>query len=237
MATYNGGRWIDEQLASTLAELGPDDEVVVVDDASKDDTVARVRAFDDPRVRVVVKERNAGYVKAFETALGLAGGEYVLLADQDDVWEPGRVAAMVAALGSVDVVASNLSVLGRSDGLRGPYGQHDWRLRAADSRRRWRNIIGVLAGNRPYYGSAMGLRRSALGRVLPFPPYLTETHDLWIALYGNVAGSIRHLEQRTVRRRLHDSNASPDRPRGATAVLRSRLLLLRCLRELRRRTR
>jgi len=237
MATYDGARWVEEQLASILAEIGPDDEVVVVDDASHDDTVALVRAVDDPRVRLVAQERNRGYVRTFETALGLARGRYVLLADQDDVWEPGRVDALVDALGTVDVVASNLSTLGGPDAIRGPYGQRDWRLRSADSGHHVRNVLGILAGNRPYYGCAMGVRREALARVLPFPERLTESHDLWIALYGNLAGSITHLDRSTVRRRFHGDNASPDKPRGVAAVVRSRLLLARCAWELRGRVR
>lgn len=237
MAAYNGARWLPEQLGSILEQLGPHDEVVVVDDASTDDTPAVLAAVEDGRVRVLQHPRNRGYVRTFADAMSAARGRLILLADQDDVWEPGRVGALVAALQDSDVVAGNVGVLGGPDVLRGPYGQQRWRLRAADSRRRARNVLGILAGNRPYYGCAMGLRREALDRVLPFPAYLTESHDLWIALYGNLTGSIAHLDQVVVRRRFHDSNASPSKPRGVGAALRSRLLLLRCTAEVLRRRR
>lgn len=237
MATYNGSKFVEEQLSSILGQLGPTDEVVVVDDASTDDTVARVRAIDDPRVQLVEAPQNRGYVRTFEDALGRARGEVVLLSDQDDLWVPGRVETMVEALADVQVVATNLGTLGGPDAIRGPYGQPDWYLRAADSRRHARNVLGTLAGNRPYYGCAMGLRRDALSRVLPFPAFLDESHDLWIALYGNVAGSIRHVEARTVLRRFHEDNASPNRPRGPAAVLRSRLMLVRAVVVLRGRRR
>jgi glycosyltransferase involved in cell wall biosynthesis len=229
MATYNGSRWVTEQLASILAEIGPRDEVVVVDDASTDDTLERVRALADPRVRVVAQPTNAGYVRSFETALRAARGTYVLLADQDDVWVPGRVDVMLDGLGGHDVVASNLVTLGGPDRIRGPYGQADWRLHAAESDHRVRNVLGILAGNRPYYGCAMGVRREVLDRALPFPAYLTESHDLWLALYGNLRGRLLHIDAATVRRRFHDDNASPDRPRGVVGALRSRALLVRCL--------
>lgn len=238
LATYNGSAWLDEQLTSILDQLGPDDEVVVVDDASTDDTVARLRARGDDRVRVEVQEANRGYVRTFERALGLARGDLVLLSDQDDVWAPGRVAAMTAALDAgADVVATNLGTLGGPDTIRGPYGQADWHLRAADSGRRVRNVLGVLAGNRPYYGCAMGVRRAVLTTALPFPAFLDESHDLWLALHGNLLGRMRHLELRSVRRRFHGDNASPDRPRGLRLVLRSRFMLLRAVVELLRRGR
>lgn len=239
MATYRGAPWVAEQLASILAQLGPDDEVVVVDDASPDDTVERVRAIDDPRLRLITREHNHGYVRTFEEALGHARGDVLLLADQDDVWEPGRVEAIVAALDDgADVVATNLATLGGPEQIRGPYGQRDWHLRARSSTHRVRNTLGVLIGNMPYYGCAMAVRRSALATLLPFPDLLTESHDLWIALYGNLDGRMRHLELRSVRRRFHDDNASPDRPRGPLMVLRSRWMLVRaCVELLRRRGR
>lgn len=227
MATHDGGRFVADQLASILAQLGPNDEVVIVDDDSSDDTLARLREVRDSRVRLVEWTRNRGYVRAFEEALRLAGGEMVLLADQDDVWVPGRVSTMVRALEHADVVASNLATLGGGDSIRGPYGQVDWRLRASQSRQHAFNVLGILAGNRPYYGCAMGVRRSALGRILPFPSFLSESHDLWIALYGNIARSIVHLDERTVWRRFHEDNITPDRPRGFRRVVRSRRLLLR----------
>lgn len=229
MATYRGSQLVEEQLASILEQLGPDDEVVVVDDASPDATADVVAAIGDPRIRLVRAPVNRGYVRTFEAALGLARGDVVFLADQDDIWRPGRVAAMRAALAEADVVATNLATLGQGDTLRGPFGQPDWHLRAADSGHHTRNVLGILAGNRPYFGCAMAVRRSALTGILPIPGFLTESHDLWIALWGNLNGSIRHLEIRSLDRRLHGDNQTPDRPRGIAAVLRSRLTLLRSI--------
>ena len=237
MAAYNGARFIEEQLASILDQLGPYDEVVVVDDASTDDTADVVAAVDDPRVRLVRAPQNRGYVRTFEAALREARGRYVFLSDQDDVWRPGRVDAMRTSLDESLVVATNLSTLGGGDALVGPFGQPDWRLHAADSSRPLRNVLGILAGNRPYYGCAMAVRREALDLVLPFPSWLNESHDLWIALAGNLSRSMRHLELRSLERRLHGDNQTPNRPRGPLMVLRSRLMLLRAIAELLRRRR
>ncbi len=237
MAAYNGARFIEEQLASILDQLGPYDEVVVVDDASTDDTADVVAAVDDPRVRLVRAPQNRGYVRTFEAALREARGHYVFLSDQDDVWRPGRVDAMRTSLDESLVVATNLSTLGGGDALVGPFGQPDWRLHAADSSRPLRNVLGILAGNRPYYGCAMAVRREALDLVLPFPSWLNESHDLWIALAGNLSRSMRHLELRSLERRLHGDNQTPNRPRGPLMVLRSRLMLLRAIADLLRRRR
>lgn len=235
MATYNGSRWLEPQLASILAELEAHDEVVIVDDASRDETPALLMRLDDPRVRVHLRADNRGYVRTFEEALGHATGDVVMLADQDDVWIPGRRARFVAALDDSLVAASNLELLGSGDPLPHPITRRPWRLRSVSSRHGVRNALRILAGVAPYYGCAMAMRREAVDRVLPFPPFLDESHDLWIAMFANAHRTMRHIDEPTIRRRIHDENASPSRPRGIAAVLRARLMLLRAWRTARRR--
>lgn len=232
MATYNGSAWVAEQVSSILAQLDADDELVIIDDASTDDTVSVVRSVADARVRLLESPINRGYVATFEAAMLACRHDLLLLADQDDVWPGGRVDALVAALALTDVVAGNLAVLGTGESLRSPFGAEGWRLRPEDSSRHTRNVVGVLAGMRPYYGCAMGIRRAAFDTAVPFPPFLHESHDLWLALVGNLRGSMTHVEDVVVRRRLHETNTSPDRPRGVVPALRSRLMLVRCLVEI-----
>lgn len=234
MATHNGSSYVLAQLASILEQLEPDDEVVVVDDASTDDTVNLITSVEDPRVRLEALPVNVGYVAAFERALTSARHDLFLLADQDDEWEPNRVQAMRVALAERAVVAGNLSTLNGPATIPGPYGQRSWRLRAGDSQRHRRNVLGILAGNRPYFGSAMGLTRQAAAIALPFPG-IRESHDLWIAICGNELRSIRHLDQNVTARRYHDNNQTPERPRALPVVLRSRATLIRLIGEARRR--
>lgn len=237
IATHNGSRYLLDQLTSILQQLEQFDEVVVVDDASTDNTTQVIADLNDPRVRLIELTTNVGYVAAFERALNEARNDRLLLSDQDDLWLPGRVELMRAALDTNQVVAGNLTTLDGPASIPGPYRQTDWRLDPRDSTRRWRNTIAVLAGNRPYFGSAMGLHRDALRVILPFPGYLRESHDLWIALCGIRLGSIAHLDAAVTARRYHDSNQTPERPRALPALLRSRTLMLRLIGEARRRVR
>ncbi|MDY0830363.1 glycosyltransferase [Microbacterium sp. BG28] len=233
MATYNGAAYVVHQLQSILAELRPDDEIVVVDDASIDETVQLVRSIDDDRIRVIAQQRNAGYVASFARALAEARGDVLMLSDQDDEWVPGRRALLVAALGDADVVASNLEMLGTGAPLTSPLTGKPWVLMSSDSP--IRRQLAIFAGVAPYYGCAMALRRSALTYLLPFPDGLRESHDLWIATAANAQRRLAHVGSATVRRRVHESNASTSSPRGVRAALRSRLLMLQLWREARRR--
>lgn len=223
MAAYNGERFIAQQIESILSDLGPEDELVVVDDCSTDKTVAIVESFTDPRVTLVRAAANERYVRTFGKAAALARGDYIFLADQDDLWVPGRTARMIDALGKTAMVAGNVALFG------GPVENAPWSLRRKDSPRRIANIVGVLVGYRPYYGCAMGFRRDFADVVLPMPSFLYESHDLWMALAGNLAGEMTHLEEPTLFRRLHEENETPRHWRRLDRILKARWMLIRAL--------
>lgn len=237
MAVYNGARWLRPQLESILSEIADGDEVVIVDDASRDDSVSVIESFADPRVRLVRQNVNRGYVKTFEHAMSLASRDVVFLSDQDDVWVVGRREVLVAALSQADVVASDLVLLDSGGPLPHPLTRRPWRLGQSHHLVRPRRQLAIWAGVAPYYGCAMAMRRDFLSVILPFPAFLTESHDLWIATAANAAGRLRHVSHATVRRRLHDDNTSPSRPRGPIAVIRARVMLIRCTIEALRRGR
>jgi glycosyltransferase involved in cell wall biosynthesis len=237
MATYKGSEFVAEQIESIVAQLGPDDELVIVDDSSPDDTraviVQTVARLNESRVLLTSTDHNVGYVRAFEAAIRRARGRYVFLSDQDDVWTPGRHEAMIAGLSDALVVAGNHSILGRN-------GKRLWYppLTDAMSTRHLANLFAIMIGYRPYFGCAMGFRREAIaGGILPIPSFITESHDVWIAITGNVRGSIRHLEQNVVERRLHGSNQTPLGIRGLGTIVRARRMLARAVLEAWRRAR
>jgi glycosyltransferase involved in cell wall biosynthesis len=225
MASYNGSAYIAEQLSSILAQLGPADELVIVDDASTDGTVDLVRAFGDHRIRLYEAASNQGYVKSFEQAVEASRGARIFLADQDDVWVDGRLTRMLDALENYAVLASNFDVLGGGPRPAIP------RLRSTDSNRRGANLAGILIGYRAYYGCGMAFRREVLDLFIPVPRYLRESHDLWLAICGNVLGSIGHLDESTLLRRIHGENATPSGWRSFPVILSARVVLLRLLAE------
>lgn len=237
MATYNGSRFVTHQLESILAELHRDDEVVVVDDASTDDTAAVVSAIGDPRIRLIRQTPNQGYVRTFENAIESATGDLIFLSDQDDEWIPGRRTLLLNALRKHAVAAGDLVLLPDNAPLRSPLTSRPWRLAPLPGGGSLRNEIRLLMGDAPYYGCAMAFHREAKRWILPFPEFLIESHDLWIATVGNTARELAHVHSPVLRRRLHAANASAPKPRGVRRALQSRWMLLRAWREARRRTR
>jgi glycosyltransferase involved in cell wall biosynthesis len=221
MATYNGERFIRAQVASILCQLSSDDEIVVVDDCSTDSTVGVLNEFCDPRIKIYVNSRNESHVYSFSRSISLASNETILMSDQDDVWLKHRVGALVRHLSEpgVSLVATNFGYID-VDG--NEIACEKSPLKASESRRHIRNIVGIFLGTRNYFGCAMAIGNALTDIVLPIPRFV-ESHDLWIALAGNVSRSIIHLEERTVMRRIHGSNVSVVK-RRVCAMLWSRVV-------------
>jgi glycosyltransferase involved in cell wall biosynthesis len=207
MATYNGSRFVREQLDSILIQLDEHDEVIVVDDGSTDNTPEIVEALRDPRVRIYRNDRNRGVNETFARSIQLATGDLTFLSDQDDVWTPGRLAYMCEPFASprVKVVAANHALIdARGNALPGSM--------APDLEQRFdgqtlANLLGIFRGTRNYFGCAMGFRTSLRDIILPYPKG-TECHDIWIAMIGILDRSLAHLPRVALLHRVHGDNAS-----------------------------
>lgn len=206
MATYNGARFVGRQLESILAELGPGDEVVVVDDRSRDGTVGIIDAIGDPRIRCHANDTNRREVYSFGRAMGLARKDVIFLSDQDDMWIPGRVGWMTEALleSGASLVATNFEWMNDEEQ---PLNIRIDGVSAVDSRRHAKNIWDIFIGRTTYYGCAMAFRRELNRLLLPIPR-MVESHDLWIALAGNLIGQTVHLDAATLRKRQHGGNVT-----------------------------
>ncbi|MEA2881408.1 MAG: hypothetical protein QOH32_664 [Bradyrhizobium sp.] len=229
MATRNGERFVEAQIRSILDQLSPPDEIVVVDDCSTDGTRRLIDSFCDPRIKLFVNDRRRREVWSFGRAIELSRNAHIFLADQDDVWLPGRVGRMSIALQRATLVTTNFEWID-ADGNPLPVSADG--VRADASGKSLKNLADIFVGSTGYFGCAMALRRDLVPLILPIPPYV-ESHDLWIAMAANLAGSNLHLEEPSLLKRRHDNNATRSvSDRSVVAKLRSRAILVRALLEL-----
>jgi glycosyltransferase involved in cell wall biosynthesis len=217
MATYNGALYLHQQIESILEQLQDNDELVVIDDASTDESATIVESYRDPRIRLMINGLNVGHVSSFERAMAAATGEIIMLSDQDDIWAEGRVDYLVHELEGASMVASNYDHLPPASQAR-PEG------RLTSSSSAVGNLLGLALGRRPYYGCTMAFTRDFVTLALPFPPS-TRAHDHWLAILGTTSRSLKHASKTTVHRRLHDENLSPRSRRTLGPVLRTRILM------------
>lgn len=200
LATYNGERYLRELVDSVLPQLGPQDELVVSDDASTDDTVSLLESYREPRIHVQLHEANQGYTRNFGSALRAARGDIIFFCDQDDVWFPQKIATMVGELARYDVAMCDLVVC---DGdLREVHPSHI-QLRGVR-----RGLIHNLVRTR-YVGAAIAMRRGVLETLLPFPSRADLcAYDYWIALVAERHFRFKLLEEPLMRYRRHDATAT-----------------------------
>jgi glycosyltransferase involved in cell wall biosynthesis len=227
MASYNGAQHLHSQLASILEQLAPTDEVIVVDDASSDSTVQIVASTVDPRVRLIRADVNRGVRASFERALRAARGDFVFLADQDDVWLPGKRDALAAALQSGAILAlSDASVI---DG-EGREIERSFMARRGGFRG---SFAATLVKNR-FLGCAMAFRRELLEDILPIPAEVP-MHDMGIGALASLRGRVAYIDRPLMQYRRHGANVSPERRASIGQMLawRSRLLSLVVARRLR----
>lgn len=99
VASYNHAEYLAERMDTLLAQTYAQLEIIVIDDCSPDDSLAVLRRYqDDPRVRLVVREKNGGWVAVSNQGVELATGEFVLFANCDDACEPQMIERLVDAL-------------------------------------------------------------------------------------------------------------------------------------------
>ena len=213
MATYNGAKWIEIQMASILSQIGPDDELVVVDDTSSDNTLELVRGFNDSRIRIFQNQQNLGVDGTFERALSLARGDILFLSDQDDVWYPDKVASVMSAFeGNPDVTL----VLSDADFI-DANGDRNGVTYFAD---RGAFIPGVVANivKSKFLGCSMAMRRSILNQFLPFPEHIPG-HDMWIGVINEFYGKSHFISKPLFGYRRHGENLSPATRQGLAQML------------------
>lgn len=199
IATYNGARYIAEQLASILKQLSAEDEVVVSDDGSTDGTLDIVRSLNDRRIRIVDGPRRHSPTLNFEWALRNAKGEYIFLADQDDVWLEGKVTRCVEELQMCDCVVSDARV---TDSLLNTTSESLFQLMHVKHGR-----LSNLLWRNGYTGCCMAFKREVLSKALPFPTDIP-MHDIWIGNVAAFCGSLHFINDRLLLFRRHDAAAS-----------------------------
>lgn len=198
LATYNGCKFIAEQLESIVCQLDLGDEIVVADDGSSDETVAELVAF-EPWVRIISIERVGGVVKNFERVITAAVGDAIVLCDQDDIWLPGRINLIRKYLITNDLVILNGQVVDANAISRGVTIFDSIDMRAG--------FLTNLIKN-SFIGCCMAFRRELRDRVVPFPDGVP-WHDWYIGLVAEWIGRVERIDEVTLLYRRHGGNFSP----------------------------
>lgn len=212
MPTYNGEKYLREQLDSIYNQTLVPDEVVVVDDCSTDGTPAILEEYKQKfGLKYYVNEKNLGYNKNFEKAICLCSGDYIALSDQDDVWFKDKIEVSYQAIRKfpeekpalvssfVEQVDADLRLV-RKDVARMQEG--DWRL----------NLTRYNA-----QGCTLMFNRALLKYILPFPEDMI--YDAYIGLTASMVGNRYYIPKRLEYYRLYGGNSlASDAPKAQYAL-------------------
>ena len=220
VAAYNAADTIEATLASVFAQSYADWQVVVGDDCSSDDT-ARLAAAFGARVRVVTSARNAGTPAATRAmAIAHADSELIAFLDGDDLWEPGYLQTMVAALDARRGADARIAAVACDALVLLPDGTLAERTYMEVAGGWPDGDVGVeeLLRRNPIYTSVL-LRRAVYDEVGGLDGGLlgTDDHDLWLRIAEH-GYRIHQVRRPLARYRLRDSSLSADRSAMAAAA-------------------
>ena len=200
MCTYNGAQFVTAQLESILNQTCRDLEVVIVDDASTDETPDILERFQhkDSRIRLLRNEVNQGFLKNFERALDACSADIIALADQDDIWFENKIEVLLGELDDNLLVYSNVSLI---DELGEPLDAVFPSVKRLSG-----HCALALIMNNCVTGHACLIRRELLNQALPFPEGV-RVHDQWLAIVAAASGRLRASDQFLSLYRKHSNNA------------------------------
>lgn len=200
MATFNGEKYIEQQLRSILVQLTCSDEIIISDDGSTDRTIQIIRSFNDSRIKLIFHRTDHGFAQNFENALQYASGDVIFLSDQDDVWRNDKVRTSLLALEEADFVVSDCRTINAKEELISGSRFEEYNIKTGF----WRLMIRTR-----YLGCCMAFKRRVLEACLPFPKnYGAMEHDLWIASVSECYFKTRLIHEPLITYRRHNGNAS-----------------------------
>jgi glycosyltransferase involved in cell wall biosynthesis len=203
MCTYNGSRFVGEQIESICNQTHQNLQVVIVDDASTDNTYEIVKQYaaKDPRIEAHENEKNLGFNLNFSKACKLATGDFIAIADQDDIWEPTKIEKLLAKI-SMDQNALLTHCISARFEKFGKFHLKSYKLVNYDAGKDVRNFFlsNFISGHN------MLIRKKLLEKALPFPGAVY--YDWWLAAVASCNGKIEAVPEILVWHRMHDSNAT-----------------------------
>lgn len=202
ICTYNGDKYLRQQLNSIVNQTYPNLEIIIVDDVSSDKTVEILEEYASKytMLSIIRNELNLGYVKNFEKAIGLCNGEYIALSDQDDIWALDKIQLLKDNIGTNAMIYHNSEFIDQTD---------------RPMNKCVSDIFNMYEGNSslPFLfdncvsGHSVLFKKSLCKDLFPFPEKCY--HDWWMAFVASENGGIKYYDRALVRYRQH-ANSNTD---------------------------
>jgi glycosyltransferase involved in cell wall biosynthesis len=201
LGTYNGEKYLEEQIFSILRQTYAPVELILTDDGSTDRTPEILEEFAGKyaNVHAYFSEANLGLTRNFERGVRYAQGQYIAFADQDDLWLPEKIRRLAEQIGDHMLAYADSAYVNAEGHLMGKK-LSDYRHMISGS-----NLYALDPDSGIWVAAhAMLFRRELLDLALPFPSYLN--HDTWLAYIAMLKGGIRYVPEVMTLYRQHEGN-------------------------------
>lgn len=206
LATYNGEKYIEEQIESILNQSFQDFEIVIHDDCSTDrtfDLLCQI-AKKDSRIILTRNKHNLGFSKNFKEIVDECRGEYIAFSDQDDIWEARHLEILLSIIGNKDVACGNSLLVDENNNSIG-FTMKDvvgMKKEIESDKMCWRLFFDNFV-----QGTAMLVRKELCEIYLPVPDSV-KFHDYWLALAASLNNGIIYTPEIILRYRQHGNNVT-----------------------------
>ena len=207
LATYNGEKYLREQIDSILNQTHTEFRLLISDDGSTDGTREILKEYKekDGRIDVFFQENNLGVVKNFEFLLEKVEAKYYMFSDQDDIWKETKIEKSLNKIEEgFDLVYSDLEVV--DENLNVTYSSY-WKLKGIYNKIKKYNNFESLYLNNFITGCTMISKKELINSFMPLPNTSKFVlHDYWISLIISQNGKIAYIEEPLIKYRQHKNN-------------------------------
>jgi glycosyltransferase involved in cell wall biosynthesis len=207
LATYNGEKYLQEQIESILNQTYTEFRLLISDDGSKDNTTKIIKSYaeKDNRIITFFHDENLGVIKNFEFLMKQVESKYFMFSDQDDIWKEHKIEKSVQKIeegyglvySDLEVVDNNLNIM---------YSSY-WKLKGFEKKIKKYNNFESLYLNNYITGCTIISKKEFIEKVLPIPKNTNFIlHDYWLPLMVSQNNKIAYIEEPLIKYRQHKNN-------------------------------
>lgn len=218
MATYNGEKYLKDQLDSILSQLNNNDEVIISDDGSIDKTRIIINSYKDKRIKLIDGPKKR-VKQNFANAIKSCNGKYIFLSDQDDIWMDNKVEKVIETFENNKCVCVVHDCLVFDNESNNTIYDSFYKFRKSGKgilKNIWKNT---------YIGCCMAIDSNIKEKILPIPNDI-EMHDQWIGILSEKLGKSIFINDKLIKYRRHNDNVSQMKHYPLFKMIKNRLIFI-----------
>ena len=215
LCTYNGERFLREQLNSILEQTYQDFEIIIVDDGSTDSTINIINEYVNKYENIYLHQNkiNLGFIKNFEKAISLCQGNFICLADQDDIWLDKKLELFLLEIQNNILIYSDAILIDE-------FGNKTNEMLISPNKLVSGNNNKAFLLDNCISGNTMMFKKELVKHLLPIPKDIS-FHDIWIAFVATTFGSITYTKDAmTLYRRYAEQITSVNKKKHKNFITR-----------------